>query len=246
MRRKTIGLIFMLMYFSSTLLFATSNQELPITDRKERMRRIFLQGGIINQGTDFARAFKFDLAFQKYLEATQSQYLKEETDKSFPLSLLSDLYRELGKCQEALDVLSWHEEHLNHPRSQAAINEKKAYLKACVSWQKTGDKKPIYDFIKEYKTTNKDQIPPKRADNLVMSRVAELYDLIGDYDASIAWVKMFRKADKSEPLKRTRSEYDSLIQAFEESKRGMPKVCSDDGKYCVGRATACIIRSKYF
>lgn len=221
-----------------------SAQVPEVQDEKERMRRIFAQGAVFNAGIEYSREFKFDLAFQKLMEATQAQYLTNELDKSYPLARLSDLYRELGKCQESLEILKWHEKHLTHPASQEGISEKKAQLIACIAWQETGNKKPIYDFIEVFKNDHNARIPPaKFPDQLVMSTIAELYDLIGDYDTGIAWVKKFKKMVK---MKSTKKEYDALIQAFEESKRGMPKVCSDDGKYCVGRATAVIIRSKYF
>lgn len=35
-------------------------------------------------------------------------------------------------------------------------------------------------------------------------------------------------------------------EAFEESKAGMPKICGDGGKTCIGRATHAIIQSDYF
>lgn len=240
MMEKSAILIFLFAVFASTTLFADTHQDLPITDRNERMKRMYLRETLINQGIDDMRKFKFDIARRKFLQATEKQYLNEAKNESSGRWALARMLIRLGEYEEVLEIYKWHDDH---GLGGEFLKEENANLNARIAWKNTGEKKPIYDFIEEYKKVHRNDIPPKRTYGRVMATVAELYDLIGDYDAGIAWAKMFRKADKSEPLKRTRSEYDSLIQAFEESKRGMPKVCSDDGKYCVGRATAYIIQS---
>ena len=243
-RIKGWGLLLATMMFANVhVAFASNDSGSKSADQDRRMHQIFAQGAVLNQGIDYSRQFKFDLAFSKMLEATQPKYLIDDSDKSYPLERLADLHRELGLCSEANKIYDWHR---SRGSKNSALDLKTSYLKACSEFQQTGNKQPIYDFIEQYKKANKDRIPPKWMDPIVFSVVAELYDLVGDYDAGIAWGKLFRKRDDSQPLKKTRKEYDGLIQAFEESKRGMQKVCSEDGKYCVGRATAYIIRSKYF
>lgn len=120
-------------------------------------------------------------------------------------------------------------------------------LNALIEWQKSGDKKMIYKFMEYINEKYRHWFPPHKlvpASTTYMADIAELYDLIGDYDNGIQWVESFQK--KASKNKRTQEEYKAVLRAFEESKRGMPKVCGDDGKYCVGRATAVLIRSDYF
>ncbi len=238
MRKNAIVIFLFTVFSASTILFADTYQNAPIIGRDERMKRMYLRETLINQGIDDMRKFKFDLARQKFLRATEKQYLNEEKDESSGRWALARMLLKIGEYEEVLEIYKWHDEH---GMGGQWIEEEKSDLAARMAWKNTGNIKPVHDFIEAYKKAHKAFIPPKNAGVTKMSAIAELYDLIADYDAGIAWVKMFQK--KSPELKK---EYRELIQAFEESKRGMPKICSDDGKYCVGRATAYIIRSDYF
>ena len=211
----------------------------------ESLKKIFARGQVVNQGQDNLRRLNFDVAASNFLAATDEKYFFEGSNLGYPRGMLIDIWVYCGEYEQALKGVEWF--FSQRIIGDWAIDDRKK-IRAIIEWKKSDSKQPIYQFIDEYKKKYKDRIPPKVKwiDINVFVTVVELYDLIGDYDLGIAWVQTFRKADKSEPLKRTRKEYAGLIQAFEESKRGMPKECSADGKYCVGRATAYIIRSKYF
>lgn len=209
----------------------------------DRLKKFAVRQTFIDEGNEYVLKLDFDRAILKFEEACKPEYLTEESEKSWPYVWWMKALFYKGDISEALALNALYSQG---KRNSDVPAENKTKFEALLKLQETGNKQPVYDFVESYKRKYKAFIPPKRADQMRMSTIAELYDLIGDYDAGIQWAKMFRKADKSEPLKRTRKEYDRLIQAFEESKEGQPKVCSEDGKYCVGRATAVIIRSEYF
>ncbi|OGX11286.1 MAG: hypothetical protein A2351_07585 [Omnitrophica bacterium RIFOXYB12_FULL_50_7] len=215
-----------------------------LASSKEAFSKIFQQGQIINQGTKFERQLRFGDAIAKYEEATSPQYLMEDRNKSYPLWRTNHIFRYQGEYQKALIGLDWFRQY--GPKSNSLFEEEQK-LKALIEWKNTGNKQSICEFINSIKNKYKDWFPPHKLvpiSTTYMSDIAELYDLIGDYDSGIKWVESFREKDSKD--KRTQDEYAALLRAFEESKQGMPKICGDDGKYCVGRATARLIQSDYF
>ncbi len=185
-----------------------------------------------------------------------SEVIVSDDSRYYPLSLVIRCLTYQGKYEEALMRNQWYfnqnlfrNVRIEYPvkpkpiKKSTVIDTRVDYeikLRALKEWKQTGNIKLLYDYIDYMQSKYLYWLPPKHALTTKYSDIAELYDLMGDYDAGIAWTESFKKATKD---KRYKEEYKNVINAFEESKRGLPKICGDGGKTCVGRATAYIIQS---
>lgn len=206
----------------------------------ESMNKILLQGKIIDQGHNYFRSLQFERALAEYRKATEPQYLVSNDSKYYPLSLVIKCLEVQGKYEEGLTENNWY---LAQKVTKPVQVESDKRLKALLAWQKTRDRQMVDEYITYIKNEYAKMLPPKRLmppSNLVFTDIAMIYDLLNDYDLGIEWAESFKKATKD---KRYKEEYDNVSKAFEESKQGMPEICGDGGKTCVGRATAYIIQS---
>lgn len=220
-------------------IFGQTDAKLGASD--ENFKKIAAQGKIIHRGNDLLRAMQFEAAINKYTEATEAQYLITQNDVSFPYWLTIYVLQYQGKYSEAMQKLLWFQEGGGSKKD--SFIDRKRKLEALIEWQKTGNRKQIYDYIEYVRKKYERWLPPKKMIAFsidVFVDLIEIYDLVGDYDAGIALAKLFKRTTKD---KRYKQEYDNIIKAFEESKQGLPKICGDEGRTCVGRATAYIIES---
>ena len=220
-------------------LYANQSQT-KLASSDEDLRKIFTQGKIINEGQNYLRSLLFENALAKYEEALQPNILESNRSAAYPLGLKIACLWYQGRYEEALKANRWYFEK-KLVKNVMIDDEKK--LKAVVEWKNSENKQTVYEYIKYVQKKYTHWLPPKKlvpTSASIFSNLAEIYDLIGDYEGGISWAKSFKKTTKG---KRDKQEYQNVIKAFEESKRGMPKICGDEGRTCVGRATAYIIQS---
>lgn len=222
----------------------------------ENFGKIFAQGKIIQDGYKYLKAFQFHEALTKFEEALNPEVVASDDSQYYPLSLVIRCLTYQRKYEQAEIRNQWYFQQklfknvrIDYPakpkpiKKSTVIDTRVDYeikLSALKEWKQAGNTKPIYDYIDYMRSKYLYWLPPKSASTTKFSDIAELYDLIGDYDAGITWAALFKKATKD---KRYKQEYQNVIKAFEESKQGLPKICGDGGKTCVGRATAYIIQS---
>jgi hypothetical protein len=234
-KNNHIWLLIVIMLILQTECLCANQNQIKLGTSDESFNKIFEQGKIINEGQMYLRTLQFQNALAKYDEALAPEHLVSNDDRYYPLALKVNCLQYLGKYEEALSENKWY---LSQKDVRDTQIDRDIKLTALVKWQDVGDSEDIYkyiDYAKQKHSKYYISLPPS-----VFTDIAELYDLIGDYDAGIAWAKAFKKTAKSKRYKR---EYDNVIKAFEESKQGMPQICGDEGRACVGRATAYIIQS---
>lgn len=215
--------------------------------KDEQYRKMFLRQTFIDKGVLLERELNLSEAIQLYEKATATNNLTTEQDKTFALIYVAHANVFLENYTAAF--ATWSEYMRIKPNNDLAIDQKRK-VEALIEWQKTGDKQPIYDWIKWMKQKHAQWLPPKDIafhSTGVMINFIELYDLVGDYDSAIDYIQPFLKRHEAVRNNDYKiNEHRALIQALQESKQGMPKICIEDGKVCLGRATAYIIESKSF
>ncbi len=213
----------------------------------EKFRKMFAQSELVRESGQLEQSFQLAKAVEIAKKATGTEYITTERDKGRPLMsvFLCEVY--LQNYEAALEASS---EYVRvSPGNDWGI-EQKQKIEALIEWQKTGNKQPIYDWIEAAKKKNAQWLPPLNIvfhSTGIMIQFVELYDLLGDYDAAIDYIQPFLKRHQAVRNNDYKiNEHLSLIQALQESKQGLPKICIENGTVCLGRATAYIIKSKSF
>ncbi len=227
-----IGLI----YIGPASLYANQSEG-RLGSTAENLKKIMLSQKLIDQGIANLRQYSFDKAAELFNESTAQEYYFDGVNFGYAKSKMVKAYQYDQQYQKALEALDWFFQQRRV--GERTIDEKRKF-QALIKWESSGDTKAIYGYIQYIQQKYGHRLPPKEADILIFSDIAELYDLIGDYDTGIVWAASFKKTTKD---KRDEQEYQNVIKAFEESKQDMPKICGDEGRTCVGRATAYIIQS---
>jgi len=217
----------------------------------EKYRKMFAQNSVMNDAWDFQRRLELSKAIETAKQAQGADYITDEEDRSGPLffELITAVYK--GDYELALKAAN--ELHriaiIAVPHADGWLEQKKK-IEALLEFQKTGNKQLIYDWIASQKKKYAHWLPPTNPkktvwDSFLMVEFVALYDLLGDYDLALAeiapFLKLYREVGSGET-----GALENLIKALQESKSGMPKICIEDGKVCLGRATAYIIKSKSF
>lgn len=222
--------------------FCFAGQNAPTLASGEDARaKIFMRAKIERQGHAYLRSFHFERALEKYNEAANPIYNTGGSADRFPIWLKVNVLVYQGEYDTALELYRVH--YLEGRNVNEEAMERGEKIKAMIVYDKLGDDSKVHRFIGHMKEKYTQYLPPKKLaahSDIVFRELVELYDLVGDYDAAIELTKSFKKKTKS---KRMKPEYENIIKALEESKAGMPKICGDGGKTCVGRATAYIIQS---
>jgi len=254
--KKVLFFLFIFSIFFSQNLHAGFFQKKQVRDRAgtpesratdEMYRKMFLRTQLMQTANSFEDALHFNQAIVESKKALGNEYLTTNEDKGLPLMTLMSSHSYLGEYGTAVEFAN--EFIQNKPNNEWGVEQKKK-IEALLEFQKTGNKQLIYDWIASQKKKYAHWLPPTNPkktvwDSFLMVEFVALYDLLGDYDLALAeiapFLKLYREVGSGET-----GALENLIKALQESKSGMPKICIEDGKVCLGRATAYIIKSKSF
>ncbi len=219
--------------------------------RDEHYRKMFAQNDLMNIAWSYQDRLELTKAMDIAVKAQGGDYISKDEDRSGPIffeattAVYKGDYDRALRCFQELHKIA----NLNVPHVDGWLAYQKK-TEALIEWQKTGNKQPVYDWIEMMKKKNAQWLPPQKIvfhSTGIMIQFVQLYDLLGDYDTAIDYIQPFLRRHQSvKDNDHNINEHLGLIQALDESKQGLPKICIEDGKVCLGRATAYIIRSKFF
>jgi len=187
----------------------------------ETTRKIVKRNEFQQEGNLLARQGRYEEALEKYKLAIDPLLLNRESDKSYALCAMRNIYKYQGKLDDALTL---------HDKYILIMNPKKgefveAHLEilALIKARDTKNFKPIYEYINYLKAKDKakNYAIDSHADDLI-----HLYDYMHDYDSGIALMDEIIKYHANHPDKNHRSahtkdvrEYTRVKQAWELDKK---------------------------
>ncbi len=253
--RSLIVLAILILSFSSTgeagffqkkeIREATGTPESRARD--EEYRKMFLQNQLMDEASSLEMAFELVKSNELFGKAQGPEYITTEYDKGLPLLKMLRNQVHLFEYERALNTAN---DFIQVSPGNDWGVEQKQKIEALIEWKNTGNKQPIYNWISMMKQKHVQWLPPQNIvfhSTGIMIQFVELYDLLGDYEAAIEYIQPFLKRHQTVKNNDYKiNEHLALIQVLNESKQGMPKICIEDGKVCLGRATAYIIKSKSF
>lgn len=142
------------------------------------------------EGRDFEDKGDFESAMERYKMACEVAIKIYGSDKGRSLAFLARVYEKQGRYQEALPiVVSLLEFHPAQENYQDWVEE----LHALISYQTSGNRKFVQDYIQSYIKKHQTGLPPAAYDidaALKITRVLALCDMIGDNDRGIQYIDM--------------------------------------------------------
>lgn len=217
------------------------NFEPSLDPRDPSFQRLMARTKIEKEAMTLVKNGQYDAAITRYQDALDDSLIQYDYDRSMALAMATRLYQLQGKIDLAVKSL--------HKFNQSTLpndfyKTTEPELQAVIAASEQRSKLPIYKHIdwlwKEYGLS----LPPNKVRGGAASDIIRLYDYLEDYNEGIKFVD---KALKYQGLKeKPRAEFLKIRRAFEESEAGMPKICGDGGKTCIGRATHALIQSDYF
>lgn len=220
------------------------------------MQKVFARVAIEKQAKIAVKAGHYEEALRFYRKAANPSLVSAEYQLATAEGGIRKVLRLQGNYRQALDALI--ASAFSKGEASEAAMLKKQELEALIDFQATRSPKKIIKHIEQIRSDYADFLPPQNystaGSDIYISNILQLYDAIEDYDGGIAYIDMCLNYFKSAVEARGEefvlggfhNEFLAIRQAFEESKAGMPKICGDGGKTCIGRATHAIIQSDYF
>lgn len=229
----------------SLFVFGLTSCEWALSkNESDSISKVFSRNAIEKEAKRLAESGYLDEAVLKFREATQPQYITREYQKAYSLGFISDIYRLKGDYDAALRELEWFVEVSPGKKAVPSLIERQDQLIALREYQRTENPKPVLDFLDNYKTSHRQNLPPEKyvfSSAEYISTILRLYDTIGEHDAGIAFIDeilaFFRTGKAGDPKPgRVDAEYMKVREAFEQDKAQGTK----------GRATKALIQSDYF
>lgn len=257
---KATYLFIYLLFFGVVPVFASSSNAAVDRQWNEDMKRIGARSSYEKEARKLMKLGDYDEAF-KFAEKAMNPdlYVKDGWNDTMPQLIYRRLLWIKGDYQKALKNIN---DLLAKKFVQNWEDEAKEF-EADLNWQKTGDKKYLYDFVAYLKQKHSDKLPPKGKyaqayTEHAATQIIRTYDLLGDYEVGIEFVDSFSKMRAKGRFFHPRAKknaytdkdpYYQVRKAFEqdkaEGKQGCPPT-RKPGEYCVGRATKVLIESKKF
>lgn len=161
-----------------------SNEPISEAQRNydDDMKQIGAQHSLEEEGWDLKYAGKYDEALAKYQAALELDEKQPPHLRGRVIFSVADVLQRQGKYQEALDKLK--NNPYRNPKHEYG-NDHIAELEALVEYQKTGDPKAVYEYIRGYQEKYRKGIPPSGFGTTYVETILRLYDTIGDQTAGI-------------------------------------------------------------
>ena len=197
---------------------------------------IYKQGALEKEGRQLEKINQYDLAVQKYVESMKLEKEFHGDERGRPLAFIIRILQKKGQYQEALEKLKYL--RAAHPEHELYLFWEKE-LDALVDFSKSNNPDLIYRHVEFIKTTKEQQLPPYALwTETPIVAILRLYDIIGDYDAGIAYIDeimaYFKKAteDRGDVFKigGFHNEYLKVREAFEREKQNGGPSCGKWGK----------------
>ena len=222
-----------------------------IMNARQGTKKVGGRNALQSQAFNLAEQFKFDEALALYKKAIEPERLNQDYEKSTAIGAMTDILIVQGRYEEAKRVFSWFLEGKQPPAASAIMKIRE--IDALIEFSQKQNSEVVRQYIDILRNFERANIPPVGHDTIPITELLQLYDIIGDYDAGIAFVnkcisyfrdnKRYEGDAFVEPI-----EYVKIREAFEQDKAEGKKGCvgKKSGEVCMGRATQAIIQSDYF
>lgn len=153
------------------------------------MKDIYAQNELQKEGKRLERAYEYELAKEKYLEAMKYDVILHGSDQGGSIGSLIRVLQKQERYEEALEKIRYVKK--GNPRHEH-YKDRERELESLVEYQKSGSVESLYAHIKYLKEKYKNDLPPISYDSIlsvtVIDTILRLYDTIGDYDAGMKFI----------------------------------------------------------